>query len=100
MYLEKEHNEFSLKIQNKNICLDFYIQGLCSKRVACHYSSSYSYISSHSFYRLIQFSRGLLDKYSESEKEDHIKNRKLKIKPIILKVKKEEPKENELKDLD
>ena len=98
--MTKEDNEFPLKIENKNIYLDFHIKGLYPKGAAYYYSLSHSYITSYSFCRLIQFSRGLLEKYLESEKEDNIKNRKLKTKPITPKVKKEELKKKESKDLD
>jgi len=100
MRLAKEHNEFPPKIKNKSIYLDFHIRGSCPKGSACHYSSSHSYIPSHEFCKLIQFSRGLLEKYLEIEKEEKPKLDKPKVKPTKPKAGKEDIKEEESKGLD
>ena len=76
------------------------MQGSCPKGSACYYSSSHSYIPSYGFRKLIQFSRGLLEKYSEIEKEEKSKSDKPKAKPTKPKVEKENIKEEESKGLD
>ena len=53
MCLAKEYNEFPPRIENKTLCLEFYMKGSYPKGLACHYFSSYSYIAFHRFRCLI-----------------------------------------------
>ena len=67
--LVKKYNNYPTLIDNKPICLDFYIWGKCNRDKACAYSSLYIFLLARSFRKLIIYSRGIFEQYDSVEKE-------------------------------
>jgi len=93
--LAREHNDYPAPIDNRPICLKFYMKGKCNREEACMYFTSHIFLLAGSFRKLMIYPRGILEWYDLEEKE------KLKIKLEFFRGKKKskkklvDPKQNE-----
>ena len=56
MKLARENNDYLALIDNKLVCLNFYMKGKCDCKNNCTYSSSYIFLPASSFQKMMIYS--------------------------------------------